>query len=197
MSCHGKYCGWPCRTRASSQNINWRFWSRLVSRLSCRKKTVRCHAKHKLRLEHTCGVPDSHSRIGVGLDSGQSITCIPISFPQSSRGGEHTDPFPLRVSESTASPLRRLEDRVVSDARQPVGFPLGCANRLVEHFAESDVVRAGTSVLPRVGGKWNQSRTDVRDHEPIKDITTSKYFNLLTETLHEKWWYEKEQLSSN
>lgn len=72
------------------------------------------HVEYALRLKLNNGVPDTLSRICVGLDSGQSINRIPISRPQSRTVGD-TDPFPCRVGE---------EEGVIIDVRQPVGLTL-------------------------------------------------------------------------
>lgn len=94
----------------------------LESRVSFHGNVVGGHAKHALRHEQKCGVPDSHCRISVGLDSGRSTKCTHISHQQSAEDGG-TDLCPLRSGDDAPSQRRRSEDSVVTDARQPGGCP--------------------------------------------------------------------------
>lgn len=72
---------------------------------------------------------------------------------------------------------------------------------MVEPFVESDGLRAGASVFPRLGGIWVINAygdgRDVREHEPIQKNTSSESSDSLTEDPHAKWWYDKQHLTPN
>lgn len=83
------------------------------------------------------------------------------------------------------------------DAYRPISagggqdsFSKGFTNRVVESFVESDGLRAGASVFPRLGGIWVINAygggRDVREHVPKQRNTTSESSDSLKEDPHAK-----------